>query len=109
MMEALFELYELDQTDLTLFATGGYGRGELHPFSDVDLLLLSPNPIDEALNQKISPFVTKLWDIGIDPALVVRSVEECDKACHDDITVATSLLEARNLAGNVAQAGLPMQ
>lgn len=66
MMAALFELYELDQTDLTLFATGGYGRGELHPFSDVDLLLLSPNPIDEALNQKISPFVAKLWDIGID-------------------------------------------
>ncbi|MDI4481026.1 [protein-PII] uridylyltransferase [Moraxella osloensis] len=109
MMAALFELYELDQTDLTLFATGGYGRGELHPFSDVDLLLLSPNPIDESLNQKISPFVAKLWDIGIDPALVVRSVEECDEACHDDITVATSLLEARILAGNVAQAGLPMQ
>lgn len=109
MMAALFELYELDQTDLTLFATGGYGRGELHPFSDVDLLLLSPNPIDEPLNQKISPFVARLWDIGIDPALVVRSVEECDEACHDDITVATSLLEARILAGNVAQAGLPMQ
>ncbi|MCP5915999.1 hypothetical protein NL317_28685, partial [Klebsiella pneumoniae] len=70
---------------------------------------LSPNPIDEALNQKISPFVARLWDIGIDPALVVRSVEECDEACHDDITVATSLLEARILAGNVAQAGLPMQ
>ena len=109
LMDALFALYELHHTDLTLFATGGYGRGELHPYSDIDLLLLSPSPIDEALNQKISPFVAKLWDIGIDPALVVRSVAECDVACREDITVATSLLEARMLAGNIAQAKVPLQ
>ena len=109
MIEALFELYELPKTELTLFATGGYGRGELHPHSDVDLLLLSPATIDDSLNQKISPFIAKLWDIGIDPALVVRSVAECDSACRDDITVATSLLEARILAGNIAQAELPLQ
>ena len=109
MIEALFYLYGLHQTDLTLFATGGYGRGELHPHSDIDLLLLSAVDIDEALNQKISPFIAKLWDIGIDPALAVRSVAECDAACRDDITIATSLLEARILAGNEALAALPVQ
>ncbi len=109
MIEALFYLYGLHQTDLTLFATGGYWRGELHPHSDIDLLLLSAVDIDEALNQKISPFIAKLWDIGIDPALAVRSVAECDAACRDDITIATSLLEARILAGNEALAALPVQ
>lgn len=109
LLAALFKLYALDKTNLTLFATGGYGRGELHPYSDVDLLLLSPTTIDDGLNQIISPFVAKLWDIGIDPALVVRSVAECDVACRDDITVATSLLEARILAGNTTQADIPLQ
>lgn len=67
------------------------------PTPDIDPLLLSAVDINEALNQKISPFIAKLWDIGIDPALAVRSVAECDAACRDDITIATSLLEARIL------------
>lgn len=105
LLVGLFQLYQLDSTDMALFATGGYGREELHPHSDVDILLLSPAKIDEdseqnISNQKISPFLAKLWDIGIEPAIVVRSVDECHVACHDDITVATTLLEARLLTGN---------
>lgn len=107
MLTALFYHFELDTTDLTLFATGGYGRGELHPHSDVDILLLNPTDIDKALNQKISPFLAKLWDIGIEPAIMVRSVAECYTACRDDITVATSLLEFRLLAGNTELGQMP--
>lgn len=108
LLSALFDLYGLNGTGLALFATGGYGRGELHPHSDVDVLLLSPSEIDDILNQTISPFLAKLWDIGIEPAIVVRSVAECRAACRDDVTVATSLLEARLLAGNPNLANTPV-
>ncbi len=103
----LYQLYQLDKTNLAIFATGGYGRGELHPCSDVDILLLSPNNIDDKLNNIISPFVAKLWDIGIEPALVVRSVADSHQACKNDITVATNLLEARFLFGNHQLTTLP--
>lgn len=105
----LYQFYQIDKTELALFATGGYGRGELHPYSDVDILLLSPHDIEDKLNHIISPFITKLWDIGIEPAIVVRSVVECHQACQQDITVATSLLEARLIAGNTCLQSLPMQ
>ena len=108
LLVQLFKLYELDKTELALFAIGGYGRGELHPHSDVDILLLSPTAIDEDLNKTISPFIANLWDIGIEPALVVRSIDECRTACQD-ITVATSLLEARLLVGNEALQKVPLQ
>lgn len=107
MLVALFELYELNTTELAMFATGGYGRGELHPHSDVDIMLLNPTAIDDALNKKISPFLAKLWDVGIEPAMVVRSVEECYAACRDDITVATTLVEARLLTGNAELHNMP--
>lgn len=107
LLVALFRLYELDKTDIALFAVGGYGRGELHPFSDLDILLLSPHEIDAALDRQLSAFVAKLWDIGIDPAISVRTVAECYAACADDITVATSLLEARLLAGNAGLGSEP--
>lgn len=109
LLSTLFRLYGLDSTEFALFATGGYGRDELHLHSDVDMLLLHPTAIDEALQQKIAPFIAVLWDIGIEPAIAVRSVTECHQACHDDITVATSLLEARLLIGNTTLANIPYQ
>lgn len=109
LLGTLFQLYRLDVTDLALFATGGYGRGELHPYSDVDILVLSPQTVDETTHQKLSPFLAKLWDIGIEPAVVVRSIEACTVACREDITVATSLLEARFLAGNAELTNSPAQ
>lgn len=107
LLVALFKRYQLDQSELALFAVGGYGRGELHPHSDVDILLLHPSVIDSALQQKIAAFSAKLWDIGIDPALSVRTVIECEVACREDITIATSLLEARLLTGNEALGSEP--
>lgn len=107
MIRALFDFYQLQNTPLALFATGGYGRGELHPHSDVDMLLLSEQPLDDALSKKVATFIATLWDISIEPAIVVRSVASCREVCQTDISVATSLLEARFLVGNRELVAVP--
>lgn len=104
----LFAYYQLDKQNLLMFATGGYGRGELHPHSDIDVLLLSLDTITNTLNKQISDFIAVLWDIGLQPAVVARSLADCEIACQD-ITVATSLLETRLLAGDDKFIGLPLQ
>ena len=83
---------------LALAATGGYGRSELYPRSDIDLLILLPHAPDAALEQRLQELVQWLWDIGLEPGLSVRTVDEC-VAESADITVQTNLLEARLIAG----------
>ena len=87
---------------MALVATGGYGRGELYPASDVDVLVLlgtEPAAMDrERLEQLIGMF----WDIGLEVGHSVRTVDACVDAARADITVETSLLEARLLSGNAA-------
>lgn len=85
-----------------LVAVGGYGRGELFPASDVDLLVLLSTPPDEALKARLSALVGALWDCGLEVGHAVRTVDECMIAAADDITVQTNLLEARLLAGDPA-------
>lgn len=102
----LFKLHDLQQTELALFAVGGYGRSELSPYSDVDILLLSPDDLDKDTNQKVDAFVARLWDIGIEPGLAVRSIKDCFQVATD-ITVATNLLEGRLLAGNETLRNVP--
>jgi [protein-PII] uridylyltransferase len=85
---------------LALVAVGGYGRGELYPASDVDLLILVPNDPPPYLQQTITRLVGQLWDIGLDVGHSVRTVDECLEAAGNDITVQTALLEARLLCGN---------
>ena len=106
LLIALFKWFELDKTDLALFATGGYGRGELSLYSDVDILLLTPDEIVANNKEKIDNLVALLWDIGLEPALSVRSVSECLEAALDH-TVASTLLEARLLVGNEALQNAP--
>lgn len=108
LLIALFELYELDKTNLALFATGGYGRGELSLHSDVDILLLSPTKIDEQVGESINQFVAKLWDIGIEPALAVRTLDECLNDVKEH-TIATALIEARYLVGNDSLSKAPRE
>jgi [protein-PII] uridylyltransferase len=84
---------------LALAATGGYGRGELYPRSDIDLLILLPHDPDAALEQSLQELVQLLWDIGLEAGHSVRTVAEC-VAEAADITVQTNLLEARLLAGS---------
>ncbi|MFU2488931.1 [protein-PII] uridylyltransferase [Thauera sp. WH-1] len=86
--------------DAAVVAVGGYGRGELYPASDVDLLILLPAAADAALQSRLSSLVGALWDMGLEIGHAVRTVDECLAASSDDITVQTSLLEARLLAGN---------
>ncbi|HPT49569.1 MAG TPA: [protein-PII] uridylyltransferase [Accumulibacter sp.] len=87
---------------LALVAVGGYGRGELYPASDVDLLLLLPASPDEGLTEKLEQAVALFFDIGLEVAPSVRTVDECCQAASDDLTIQTALLEARLLAGNAA-------
>ena len=85
--------------DVALVAVGGYGRGELHPFSDVDIMLLLPKRFDKSGNDRISAFVTSLWDVGLEIGHSVRNVKQCLKEAKADLTVATTLMEARLIDG----------
>ena len=85
---------------LALAAVGGYGRGELFPYSDVDLLVLLPQEPDAELKAKLEALIGGLWDAGLEPGHSVRTIEECLGESAKDITVQTSLLEARWLAGS---------
>jgi [protein-PII] uridylyltransferase len=85
-----------------LVAVGGYGRGELHPCSDVDVLLLAPQPPDAGGSASVEHLVTFLWDIGLEIGHSVRTVAQCAEQCVGDVGVMTTLLEARLLAGNAA-------
>ena len=78
--------------------SGGYGRGELHPHSDVDLLVLLGDNCD-ACRETLSNFLTLLWDIGLNIGHSVRDVQECAIQAREDITVLTNLLEARVICG----------
>ena len=105
LLSVLFDVFELPHT-LSLFAIGGYGRGELFVGSDVDILILG----DDILCQqsKIEQFVAGLWDIGITPAISVRTPKQTYDAALDH-TVATALLEARLIVGNQALIHTPKQ
>ena len=86
----------------SLVAVGGYGRGELFPYSDIDLLILLPSAPDQALKEKLEHLVQLLWDLGLEIGHSIRTVDECLTEAAADITVQTSLLEARLIHGSKA-------
>ena len=87
--------------DITLVAVGGYGRGELHPHSDIDLLvLLADEQARTAQADSIEHFVTLTWDMGLIVGHSVRTLADCATVGSTDITIATSLMEARAVAGD---------
>jgi [protein-PII] uridylyltransferase len=85
--------------DLSLVAVGGYGRGELYPKSDIDLLILLPRLPDTAMQQRLQLLVGTLWDIGLEVGHSIRTVGDCVMESAD-VTVQTNLLEARLVTGN---------
>lgn len=86
--------------DAALVAVGGYGRGELCPYSDLDILILLPAAADEQLRPRLEEFVHLLWDLGLEIGHSIRTVDECLTESASDITVQTCLLEARLIIGN---------
>jgi [protein-PII] uridylyltransferase len=84
---------------LALVAVGGYGRGELAPYSDIDLLFLLPYKQTPHTEQVIEALLYLLWDLGLKVGQSTRSVEECLRQAKSDLTIRTSLLEARYLWG----------
>ena len=89
-----------------LIAVGGYGRGELFPSSDLDVLVLLPDSIiaeeSPVLKAKLEVFIGSCWDSGLEIGSSVRTLKDCLEESEKDITVKTSLLESRILTGNAA-------
>jgi [protein-PII] uridylyltransferase len=83
-----------------LIAVGGYGRGQLFPYSDVDILILLPELPDDAMRSKLEALVGHFWDIGLEAGHSVRTLDECFEMAASDITVQTTLLESRLISGN---------
>ncbi len=88
--------------DASLIAVGGYGRMEMHPNSDIDILILVLPEARERLQKGFVDFFTFLWDAGLKPGQSVRTQEECLEIAKEDITVITNLMESRPLCGNHA-------
>src|SRR5712692_3540247 len=86
--------------DAALVATGGYGRGELYPCSDIDLLVLLPGEPRAEEQERLERLIHTFWDIGLEIGHSVRTVPDCVQAAASDITVNTALLESRFLAGS---------
>ncbi|MEK9672040.1 MAG: [protein-PII] uridylyltransferase [Rhodospirillaceae bacterium] len=87
---------------LTVIATGGYGRGELAPFSDIDLMFLLPYKITPRTEQLVEFMLYMLWDLGLKVGHATRSVDETVRLAKQDVTIRTSLLEARWVWGDQA-------
>ena len=102
--ESLRDLWR--ETDLpgsvALVAVGGFGRGELYPHSDVDILVLLPGGLEAGEEAAVERFVGRLWDLGLELGHSVRTIDECREEAAKDVTVQTSLLEARLISGSRA-------
>ncbi|WP_218310897.1 [protein-PII] uridylyltransferase [Alteromonas antoniana] len=97
----LWELFGLTaEQELALCAVGGYGRGHLQPYSDIDLLIVSKKPLGQSAQEKVGQFITLLWDIKLDVGQSVRTIKETVKLAKEDISIATNLVESRLLCGS---------
>ncbi|WP_456268165.1 [protein-PII] uridylyltransferase [Kushneria sp. AK178] len=99
LLALLWSRFDWDDDGIALVAVGGYGRGELHPHSDIDLMILLADDDDTPYRESLTGFITMLWDIGLDIGHSVRSLADCEREARDDVTVITNLLETRCVAG----------
>ena len=98
---AAWQHFVTDSADrAALVAVGGYGRGELLPHSDIDLMVLLQRSDDVAGDEPIGQFLTFLWDIGLEVGHSVRTLDDCETQARNDLTIVTTLMEARLLAGS---------
>ena len=100
ILSLLWQRYPFSESnDIALIAVGGYGRCELHPHSDIDLLILTRRDVSEEWQEDLSTFITLLWDLKLDIGHSVRSIDECLTAARGDVTILTNLLETRTIVG----------
>lgn len=99
ILNQIWQQHISDDTPVSLIAVGGYGRGELHPYSDIDVLILLDESLSDSPPGSLSSFLTQLWDVGLEIGHSVRTIQECRQQAEEDITIATNLLEARLLCG----------
>lgn len=99
VLQKLWQSFDFPAS-MALAAVGGYGRGELFPASDIDLLILLPQEVSKITQEKLERLVGHFWDIGLEIGHSVRTIPECLDEAARDITVQTALLEARLLTGN---------
>ena len=88
--------------DIALIAVGGYGRGELFPQSDVDILILSGDVLPKNVAPCLERFIASLWDTGLQIGHSVRTLQECETLAREDLTVVTTMMESRHLMGDAA-------
>jgi [protein-PII] uridylyltransferase len=100
LISYLWRQLKLPEQHLCVLAVGGYGRGTLHPGSDIDLLILHEKPLDQHTNQALIQFVQWLWDVRLDVGHSLRTIAESLAQAAEDISTATSLLEHRWLIGD---------
>ncbi len=100
LLKVLWRSFELSDQECALIAVGGYGRAELHPGSDIDLLfIIDDKTADKTLNN-LQQLVTFFWDIGFQIGHSVRTINECKTKAIEDITIATNLIESRLIIGS---------
>src|SRR5690554_6217705 len=100
LLEILWQQCGLSTNQISLIAVGGFGRGSLHPQSDIDLLFLHEQPLTSAAEQAIAHMIQTLWDLRLDVGHSVRTPAQCIEQAQADVTVATSLLEQRYICGD---------
>ena len=100
LLRNIWNAFDIPNNSAALIAIGGYGRRELFPESDIDIMIVLDNEHDDSVNQKIESFLTFLWDINLHIAQSVRTINDCIEESKKDITVLTSLMEHYFLSGN---------
>ncbi len=100
LLSAVWRLQPWPEPAPTLLAVGGYGRGELLPHSDIDILILTPQEPGTSYAEPVENFIRLLWDIGLNVGHSVRTLDECVDQAARDITIVTNLMESRVLVGS---------
>jgi len=98
MLSRLWSLTGMPES-AALIAVGGYGRGELYPHSDIDVLVALESAADPILEERLQDLIGQFWDIGLAVAHSVRTIDECIEAAQADVTVQTALFESRRICG----------
>lgn len=99
LLSQLWQDFGLHQYPIALNAVGGFGRGALHPKSDIDITILYDGKLSIEAEIQLSDFLTRLWDLGVDIGQSVRSIKETITFAQSDITIATNLFDIRVICG----------